>query len=111
MSSSSSLPTAYCLLPTLLSVTDFLRGGDDAVDAGHHGFFHEVVERHGNLVAVDVLDRRVEVVERGLVDLLKDARAHAAIAPVLVDDHAAVRLLDRLEDRRHVERPERTDVD
>ena len=77
-----------------LPVADFLHRRDDPVDAGHHRFFEVVVERDGDLVAVDVLDRGVEVVEAGLLELVEDAAAHAAVAPVFVDDHAAVGLLD-----------------
>ena len=57
-------------LSTRSAVADFLHRRDDPVDARHHRFFEVVVERHGDLVAVDVLDRGVEVVEARLLDLV-----------------------------------------
>src|SRR5688500_9802852 len=72
------------------AVTDVLDGGDDAVNAGQHGFFEGVVEGDGDVVGVDVFDGGVEVVEAGFLELEHDAGAHAAVAPVFVDDDAAV---------------------
>jgi hypothetical protein len=32
-----------------------------------------MIERHGDLVAVDIFDRGVEIIERRLLDLVQDA--------------------------------------
>ena len=56
-------------------------------------------------------DRRVEVVERLLLDQCREVRADAAVRPALLDDHRAVRLPHGLEDRVEVERAQRARVD
>src|SRR3712207_7565776 len=57
------------------------------------------------------LFRSVEVVERLLRDERGEIRAAAAVGPALLDDHGAVGLADRLEDRVEVERAQRARVD
>src|SRR2546428_649367 len=69
-----------------LPITNVPRRRDDSIDARHHRLFQEVVERHRDLVAVDVLDRRIEIIEQWLLNLLEDSSAHSAVAVVLVDD-------------------------
>src|SRR3712207_7002708 len=56
------------------------------------------------------LFRSVEVVERLLLDERGEVRADAAVGPALLDDHRAVGLADRLEDRVEVERAQRARV-
>src|SRR4051794_22537584 len=67
--------------------------------------------RHGAVRAGPPLHGRVEPVEGLLLDQRREVRAHAAVRPALLDDHGPVRLLDRLEDRVQIERPQRAWVD
>src|SRR3954447_24151381 len=76
------LRSAFCALSSALSVAHFLHSRHDPVHARHHRLFEVMVEGHGDLVAVDVFDGGVEVVEGRLLDLLQNAGAHAAVAPV-----------------------------
>src|SRR6188768_980759 len=67
--------------------------------------------RHRDVGAGHALHGRVEPVEGLLLDQRREVRAHAAVGPALLDDHDPVGLLDRLEDRVEVERPQRARVD
>ena len=66
-----------------LAVTNFLHSSHDPVNAGHHRFFEEMIERHGDLVAVNVFDRGIEIIERGLLDLVQNARSPCRSSPSL----------------------------
>src|SRR6185503_8979958 len=67
--------------------------------------------RHRDVGAGHALDGRVQPVERLLLDQRREVRADASMRPTLLDDHGPVRLLDRLQDRVEVERPERARID
>src|SRR4051812_14305802 len=59
--------------------------------------------RHRDVGSGHPLDGRIEPVEGLFLDQRREVRAHASVGPPLLDDHGAVRLLDRLEDRVEVE--------
>ena len=68
-------------------------------------------ERHRRERRADPTDRRVEVVERLLLDLRRHLGAEAAEAHRLVGDDDPVGLAHRLDDRVDVERRQRAQVD
>jgi hypothetical protein len=59
----------------------------------------------------DACDRCVELPERLIGQPGADLGRETPASPTLVDDHRAMRSCDRLEDRRVIERPERSEVD
>src|SRR5712692_6167874 len=59
----------------------------------------------------DALDRRVQVVERGLIDLCRDLGAGAARAPSLVYDDRLAGLLYGLDYGPNIERVQCTQID
>src|SRR5688500_1578461 len=67
--------------------------------------------RHRHVGSRYAHDRRVEPVERLLLDERGQVRPHAAMWPAFLDDDRAVRLLDRIDDRVQVEWPQRAWVD
>ena len=87
------------------------RGADDVLRVRDRGLLEPLRVRHRHVGAGDPLDRRVEVVEGLLLDQRREVGADAAVRPALLDDHAAVRLADRVEDRVEVERAQRARVD
>src|SRR6266704_2072718 len=86
-----------------LHVADFPDGGDDFFDAGLHGQLEIMVVGDGNIFAAHPADGGVEVVEDFFVNALHDACADAAIAPVFIDDDAAMGLADGFDDGLFVE--------
>src|SRR5215207_3250742 len=90
-------------------------GGDDRFDDLRLVRVGDLLERlgvrHRQVGAGDAADRGVEMVEGLLLDQRGEVRADAAVRPALLDDHAAVGLAHRLEDRVEVERAQRARVD
>ena len=112
------MPTADT--PTLMPVRHSIRprAGNDVADPRCDvGRRREVVllerraERHRRERRADAADRRVEVVERLLLDLGGDLGAEPAEAHGLVDDDDPVGLAHRLDDGVGVERLQRARVD
>jgi hypothetical protein len=66
---------------------------------------------HRHVGARHPANRRVEPVEGLLLDQRREVGADAAVGPALLDDHGAVGLADRLEDRVEVERAQRARVE
>src|SRR3954471_13633311 len=67
--------------------------------------------RHRDVGPGHALDGGVEPVEGLLLDQRREVRAHASVRPALLDDHRAVGLLDRLQDRVEVERAQGARID
>ena len=67
--------------------------------------------RIGRVPAGDALDRRFEVIEAMLLHQRRQFGAEAAGAGRLVHDDAAAGLLDRVDDRVEVERPQAAQID
>src|SRR3979411_899344 len=94
----------------VLSEQGFRR--DDHVGlAGERELLQALVVWRGHFGGADAGDRCIEVVERLLVDARGDLRADAVRAPALLGGYQSAGFLDRLDDGRHVERPQRPHVD
>src|SRR5882762_5111908 len=65
-----------------------------------------LVVGHGDVGLGHALHRRIEVVECVALNQIHDLRPDSDVRPPLFDDHRAVRFLDRLENRRLVQRAE-----
>ena len=85
-------------------------GVDDALDARNILLF-ESRQRHDDVIAGDALDGRQQRIKRALGDLCGDLGAKARGARRLVHDDASSGLLDRSQNRFHIERLHRRDVD
>ena len=94
----------------------------EVAEGGEHGLHHLRLVREGDLLEVlgvghrhvgarDAPDGRVEVVEGLLLHERGEVGADAAVRPALLDDHAAVGLAHRGEDRVEVERAQGARVD
>src|SRR5262249_4808793 len=83
----------------------------DVVGVRHDELLHDRRERQRRELRTDALDRGVEPVEGLVLDDGGDLRAEAHLHDRLVRDDAAVRLLDRGDDRVLVERLQRSRVD
>ena len=79
--------------------------------AGQVRVLERRAERNRRERRADSLDRRVELVEHGGLNLRGQLGAVAAVRHGLVRDDQSVRLRDRLGDRLEVERDERTRID
>src|SRR5215211_338403 len=77
----------------------------------HCGLLERLGVGHRRVGPGHPLHRRVEVVERLLLDERRQVRPDAAVRPALLDDHRTIRLLDRLDDGVEVERPQRARID
>ena len=88
-------------------IQDIMDRGDDPVDRGQHRGFERPVVRDRRVLGGDAADRRVELVEDALGDPIGDPGAEPAIRPVFLDDHGAVGLDDRGQQRVEVERADR----
>ena len=88
-----------------------LTTGGDPLGARQRRVLEVLRVRDRHLGAADALHRPVEQVEAVLHDLRADLAGQAARPPALVDDHDPVRLRERGEDRVHVERTQRAQVD
>src|SRR4051812_46316494 len=73
---------------------------------GQRRELHHLRVRQGDLGRCDPPDRRIQVVERVLLDRGCHLGADAVGAPVLLEDHRPVRLLDGLDDRLAIEGPQ-----
>src|SRR5215208_2531341 len=94
-------------LATFSSQTAFERRhgrADHVLGVGDGRLLEALCVRHWNVGTSDPLDRCVEVVEGLLLDEGREVRADAAMRPPLLQDHAAVRLAHRGENRVEVER-------
>src|SRR5229473_6422554 len=79
--------------------------------ARQRGALEARVVRHRRVERCDTLDRCVQMIERGFVDLRGDLRSGAASAPALVDYDRLAGLLHRSDYRIKVERIERAQID
>src|SRR5436305_7595038 len=80
-------------------------------DLGQHGALERRAEGHRRVRRRDAHDRSVEVLEGLLGDQRRHLRADSAGARGLVQDHHLARLAHRGEDRVHVERHQRAQID
>src|SRR5918992_3832297 len=89
--------------------------GSSVLEGGERGVHHVLLVRerrllerlgvrHRHVPPSDPPPRRVEVVERLLLYQRGKVRADPAVGPALFDDHRAIGLSDRLENRVQVER-------
>src|SRR5689334_4478986 len=85
--------------------------GEHVVGLRDHELLHRRRERERRELGPHALDRRVEVVERLLLQHGRDLGPEAHPRDGLVRDDRAIRLLDRLDQARLVERLERARVD
>src|SRR5450432_2752362 len=95
----------------LFEVEQLLHGRDGSRDIGHALHLEVVVVRHGHVGACEPLDGGVELVEATPAHAIRDLGAHAVERPPFLDDEAAARLLDGLDDELLVERADRARVD
>src|ERR1700736_3357829 len=87
-------------------------GCDNNVGASRErNLFQLLVVRRGHLGRADPGDRGIEVVARLFINAGRDLAPHPEAAPSFLDRDDPTRLLDRLDDRRHVERSQGAHVD
>src|SRR5579883_3951 len=94
-----------------LPVGHALGGLDDLRNRRQREFLEIGRIRHGHVLAGDANDRRIEIVEGVLHDARRDLGADARLRPALLDHDAASGLLDRLDDRGGVHRPDGAQID
>ena len=82
----------------LFEVEQLLGGRDGTGHVGDALLLEVVVVGHGHVGARDALDGGVEIVEAPPAHAVGDLRAHAVERPALLEDEAAARLLDGLDD-------------
>src|SRR5712691_2393375 len=104
--------------PSRGSLTSVAISSDRAIDRREHvvrvwnaPLLHHRRERQRRELGADALDRRVEPVERAVLDHRGDLRAEAHARDRLVCDDAAVRLLHGFNQRLLVERLQRARID
>src|SRR5439155_2606040 len=108
----TTLVTAMAsVAPVAVLVADATDRLDDALLGGRLGLLEVARVRHGRRHARHALDRRVEVVEGGLLNLGGDLRAHAREAGARLDHDHAVGLAHRGQDGLGVHRHQRARID
>lgn len=85
--------------------------GDNLVQRRDDGCFQRRAIRRRREGPVDPADRRVKKVEALVGNLSGDFSAEAARGECLVDDEQSASFADRFQDRRRVERRDRSGVD
>ncbi len=92
-------------------IQNALHGLGDPLDARQHGVLHRLVVGNGGVLGGDAEDRGVEFVERGSVIRSEMPAPRPQYGQSSSTITARWVLLDRLEQRVEVERPDGTQVD
>src|ERR671933_180743 len=104
-------PSRGSLISVAIAGNRATDGLEHVVRVRNDPLLHDRRERDGGEPRADALDRRVQPVERAVLDHRRDLGAETAADNRLVRDDAAVRLLHRVDERALVERLERARVD
>src|ERR1041385_8213900 len=99
------------MMISAIGVRHLLHRGDHVLLFRRGQHLERARVRHRHVLADHARDGRVELVEDGLGDVRRDLRRRAEWLPLLLDDHAAMRLRHRCVRRLEVERPQRAQVD